>query len=134
VAESFPLDNVGRFDIGTHQPGAPLLIAVLTVPQNSNRVTGTGVLTQAVSPPLRAETAFHGIVEVLVFGEKTTQVFSLQGVPFTPIVGPPYVNHLLIRLDGIWGKQGKATYTYFVGAVSHEVKDVPVNVTWLLQG
>jgi hypothetical protein len=34
MPESFPLDYVGRFNIGTHQPGAPLLIALLTVPQN----------------------------------------------------------------------------------------------------
>lgn len=130
-----PLDHVGQFKIGTQAPGAPFLTALLTVPQNSNTVTGTGVLTQAISPPLRAETAFHGFVEILVMGGQTTQVFTLQGVPFLPILGPPYVTHLLIWLKEIWGNQGTATYTYVDGSssASHEVKNVPVTVKWLLQ-
>ena len=134
MPESFSLDHVGYFNIGTGNPGALFLTAVLTVPQNSNTVTGTGLLTQAISPPLRAETAFHGIVDVLVMGGQTTQIFSLQGVPFLPIVGPPYVTHLLIKLDGIWGTKGKATYTYAVDGVHHEAKDQPVTVKWPLQG
>jgi hypothetical protein len=130
-----PLGHVGQFKIGTLNPGAPFLNAVLTVPQNSNSVTGTGLLTQAISPPLRAETAFHGFVEVLVMGGQTIQVFTLQGVPFLPIVGPPYVTHLLISLKEIWGNEGTATYTYVDGSssASHEVKNVPVTVKWLLQ-
>jgi hypothetical protein len=128
-----PLDHVGQFKIGTQAPGAPFLNALLTVPQNSNSVTGTGVLTQAISPPLRAETAFHGFVEILVMGGQTTQVFSLHGVPFLPIVGPPYVIQLLISLKEIWGNEGTATYTYVDGSARHEVKNVPATVKWLLQ-
>jgi len=130
-----PRDHVGQFKIGTLNPGARFLTALLTVPQNSNSVTGTGVLTQAISPPLRAETAFHGFVEVLVMGGQTTQVFTLQGVPFLPIVGPTYVTHLLIWLKKIWGEEGTATYTYVDGSssASHEVKNVPVTVKWLPQ-
>jgi Domain of unknown function (DUF1842) len=133
MPERPPLDHVGQFKIGTLNPGAPFLSALLTVPQNSDSVTGSGVLTQAISPPLRAETAFNGFVAILVNGPQTTQVFTLQGVPFLPIVGPSYVTHLLISLKEIWGNEGTATYTYVNGSKHHEVKNVPVTVKWLPQ-
>ena len=71
----------GHFVIGTGQPGAQRLDAHLTVPENSSTVTGTGLLTQAINPPLHANNAFHGLVHVLVFGGSTTQVYSLHGRP-----------------------------------------------------
>jgi hypothetical protein len=128
-----PLDHVGQFSIGRHIPGALLLTATLTVPQNSNTVTGTGVLTQAVSPPLQGRTFFQGLVDVVVNGDKTTQIFTLQGVPILPIMGPPYVSHLLIQLKGIWAIEGTATYSYVADGVSHEATNQPVSVKWLLQ-
>ncbi len=133
MPESFPLGHHGHFIIGTDQMGAQRLNAFLTVPQNSSTVTGTGLLTQAINPPLHANNAFYGLVHVLVFGGSETQVYSLQGSAIPPLLGAPHVTQLVITLNGIWGKEGKATYTYVVGAVFHEVKDVPVKVTWLLQ-
>ena len=103
------------------------------VPQSSSSVTGTGLLTQAINPPLHANSAFHGLVHVLVFGGSVTQIYSLHGSALPPLLGAPHVTHLVVTLDGLWGKEGKATYTYVVGDKFHEVKDVPVKVTWLLQ-
>jgi hypothetical protein len=133
MPESFPLGHVGHFLIGTGQPGALSLNAVLTVPQSSSTVTGTGVLTQETNPPLNATTHFHGLVTVLVFGGSTKQVYSLSGAP--QLIGAAFVINLHITLDGIWGTEGKATYIYTRGGQTSaiEVKDVPVKVRWLLQ-
>ena len=128
-----PFNHTGVFHIGTGMPGAPLLTAVLSVPQNGSTVTGHGVLSQAVHPPLNANNAFHGVVHVLAFGSQITQVYALQGAAIPPLLGAPHVIQLAISLDGIWGKEGKATYSYVSREVIHEVKDVPVKVQWLLQ-
>lgn len=128
-----PFNHTGVFTIGTGAAGAPSLNAVLTVPANSSTVTGHGLLTQAIHPPLHANSAFSGMVHVLAFGGSATQIYSLQGTAVPPLLGAPHVTHLLITLDGIWGKEGKATYFYVVGSGSHEIKDVPVKVRWLPQ-
>lgn len=125
----------GHFMIGTRLPGAPYLDAFLTVPPDSSRVTGTGLLTQAINPPLHANNSFVGMVTVLVSGPSTKQIYFLQGNPLPPHPGATYVTHLLITLDAIWGPTGTATYTYVEGAPSHdhEVKDVQVTVQWMPQ-
>ncbi len=131
-----PFNHTGQFTIGTGMPGAPTLKALLSVPNNVNAVSGHGTLTQAVNPPLNANSSFHGIVTVDVFGAKVTQYFSLQGTALPPRVGATYVNHLSITLDGLWGKEGKASYSYVHGGVNapiHYVENVPVKVVWLLQ-
>jgi len=128
-----PFNHTGVFNIGTGAPGAPALSAVLSVPQNSSTVTGHGLLTQAINPPLNANNAFHGVVHVLAFGGSITQVYSVQGSAVPPLYGAPHVIQLAITLDGIWGKEGKATYTYVNNEVIREIKDVPVKVQWLLQ-
>ena len=131
-----PFNHTGDFTIGTGAPGAQRLKVILSVPRNSNTVTGHGTLTQAINPPLNATTAFHGLVTAEVFGAKVTQIYSLQGTASPPRVGATYVNQLSIRLDGLWGKEGKASYSYVTGGVDappHNVDDVPVTVVWLLQ-
>ena len=133
MPKSVTLGHHGHFIIGTGAPGAPRLNVFLTVPHNSSTVTGTGLLTQAIHPELHANNAFHGVVHVLVFGGSATQIYSLHGAALPPLIGAPHVTHLVITLNGIWGKEGGATYTYVVGDKFHEVKDVPVKVTWLLQ-
>ena len=132
----FPFSHTGEFTIGTGLQGAPTLKAILSVPRNSSTVTGHGLLTQAINPPLHATTAFHGLVTLEVFGSQTHQMYSLQGVPSPPRIGATYVNQLSITLDGAWGKAGKASYSYLQGGVDapiHHVQNVPVKVTWLLQ-
>jgi Domain of unknown function (DUF1842) len=137
MAESdieFPFNHTGEFTIGTGAPGAPTLRALLSVPRNGNTVTGHGVLTQAINPPLHSTTALHGLVTVEVFGGQSHQLYSLHGVPPRP--GATYVSQLSIALDGIWGKTGKASYTYVHGGVDappHHIQNVPVKVRWLLQ-
>jgi hypothetical protein len=85
---------------------------------------------------LVAPTAFHGLVTVEVFGAQSTQIYSLQGTASPPRPGAWYVNQLSIRLKGIWGTDGTASYSYIHGGVHeppHVVDNVPVKVRWLLQ-
>ncbi|HYA05772.1 MAG TPA: DUF1842 domain-containing protein [Xanthobacteraceae bacterium] len=131
-SDFFPFNHTGRFSIGTGLPGAPTLQAILSVPQNSNIVSGHGLLTQATNPPLHINNAFHGMVHVLGLGP-AKQIYALQGTAVPPLLGAPHVTQLVIVLDGVWGTKGTASYTYIMGAVFHEVRDVPVTVTWLLQ-
>lgn len=137
MAESniaFPLNHTGDFKIGTGAPGAPLLRPVLTVPQNSSRVSGQGWFTQPVNPPLRFDNAFTGIVSVLTLPPAPArQVYSLQGSAIPPLLGAPHVTHLMITLEGIWGTKGTASYQYVIGSTFHDVNNVPVSVVWLLQ-
>jgi hypothetical protein len=134
----FPFNHTGIFTIGTGQPGAVTLKAVLTVPHNSDEVSGHGTLSQAINPPPHGNTAFHGVVHSLGFGP-AKQVWSLLGVPVPPAIAATYVTQATIVLDGIWGTKGTATYSYLVGhhppgqPAIHHVKDVPVKVQWLLQ-
>ncbi len=134
MAESkiFPFNHTGNFSIGTHNPGAVTLQALLSVPQNSSIVSGHGLLTQATNPPLHANNAFHGVVHALGAGP-AKQIYALQGSAIPPLLGAPHVTQLAIVLDGIWGTKGTATYTYVTGSIFHEIKDVPVTVEWLLQ-
>jgi hypothetical protein len=131
-----PFSHTGDFTIGTGAPGAQRLKVILSVPLNSNTVTGHGTLTQAINPPLNATTAFHGLVTTEIFGGDATQIYSLQGTASPPRPGATYVNQLSIRLKGDWGKEGKASYSYLTGGVDappHNVDNVPVTVVWLLQ-
>jgi hypothetical protein len=138
MAESdieFPFSHTGEFTIGTGKPGALTLKAILSVPRNSNTVTGNGSLTQAINPPLHALTFFHGLVTLEVFGGKTHQIYSLQGNPVPGGVSLPFVAQLAITLDGAWGKEGKASYLFIrgFGHGSEHLTDQPVKVRWLLQ-
>jgi hypothetical protein len=78
------------------------LQAVLTVPPNSSTVSGTGVLTQAISPPLHGDTTFHGVVHVVggLPPAQPKQVYALHGDPHPALI-TTYVVELSIALDGI---------------------------------
>jgi hypothetical protein len=134
----FPFNHTGIFTIGTGQPGAVTLKAILTVPHNSSIVSGHGTLTQATNPPLHSNTAFHGVVHTLGLGP-AKQIYALTGVPVPPALATTYVMQLSIVLDGAWGTKGTATYSYLVGhhppelPPIREIKDAPVTVQWLLQ-
>jgi hypothetical protein len=130
-----PFGHTGKFTIGTPQPGAKLLQAILTVPPNSSTVTGHGNLTQAINPPPDANTAFSGVVHVVGLPPgQPKQIYALHGVPVPPALLKSYIMHLVIWLDGVWGTKGTATYTYIdTQHHIHEVKDAPVTVHWLLQ-
>ncbi|MGC9955212.1 MAG: DUF1842 domain-containing protein [Rhizomicrobium sp.] len=133
ASNTHAFQHTGVFSIGTHAAGAPTLQAILSVPADSSIVSGHGVLTQAINPPLHANNAFHGVVHALGLGP-AKQIYAVQGTAVPPLLGAPHVTQLVIALDGIWGTKGTATYTYVTGAVFHEIKDVPVTVQWLLQG
>ncbi len=132
-SKTFPFNHTGVFCIGSGQPGAPMLKAMLSVAADSSIVSGNGVLSQATNPPLHAYNAFHGVVHSLGAGTPAKQVYALQGSAVPPLLGAPHVTQLAIVLDGIWGSKGEATYTYVTGSVFHEVKQVSVTVQWLLQ-
>jgi len=126
--------HVGDFRIGTGLAGAKSLHAILTVPDKSSMVHGTGLLTQAVNPPLRIESHLSGVVHATGVGP-AKQIFALHGSPIPPgLLGTPVITDHLIVLDGVWGTKGTATYAYWIGSTFEEVKDVPVTVNWLLQG
>jgi hypothetical protein len=131
--ENYPFDHTGRFVISSLAPGAPVLSAILSVPHDSDRVSGHGRLSQAVNPPLQIDSHFSGTVTVLgLHPGQIHQVYALQGTAPGHLLGAPHVTQLVIALNVIWGKEGKAQYTYVQGNTSHEFKDVPVRVTWLL--
>lgn len=130
--EIFPFSHTGSFKIGAGNPGAQLLQALLSVPHNSSTVTGHGTLSQATNPPLHLNNAFHGVVHALG-GGSAKQIYALQGSAVPPLLGAPHVTQLIIFLNGIWGANGTASYSYIVGSQFHNVNDVPVHVQWLLQ-
>lgn len=129
MSELFPFNHAGNFTIGKPGAGSRQLKLFLTVPQGSSKVTGHGVLFQATNPPLHIESTFHGTVHAL----NGKQVYALQGVGVPPIPGAPHVADVLITLDQVWGKEGKASYRYVVGSHFEEAVDQPVSVQWLLQ-
>ena len=110
MADLFPIQHAGIFNISTGAAGAQTLQAVLTVAMKSNSVNGHGRLSQATNPPLDANNAFTGVVHALGLG-KAQQIYSLQGSAIPPLPGAPHVTQLLIVLDGIWASKGTATYT-----------------------
>ena len=132
MADVYPIQHAGIFNISTGAAGAQTLQAVLTVAMNSSNVSGHGRLTQATNPPLDCNNAFTGVVHALGLG-KAQQIYSLQGSAIPPLPGATQVTQLLIVLDGIWGTKGTATYTYLQGSTFHELADVPVRVEWLMQ-
>lgn len=133
MAELHPFNHAGNFTIGKPGlPGALLLKAILTVPQGTSQVTGLGVLSQVTNPPLHNRSAFHGSVHSLGVGG-AKQVYALQGTAIPPLLGAPHVTELLIQLDSVWGRAGKASYTYVQGDTVHRVEDQEVAVQWLLQ-
>jgi hypothetical protein len=136
MSEKTPIvfNHTGDFRIGTGLAGAKHLQAILSVPDDTSSVHGTGILGQAVNPPLLIKSHLDGVVHALGAGP-AKQVFALQGSPIpSGLVGTPVITDLLIVLDGIWGSKGTATYSYWIGSTFEEMKDVPVEVKWLLQG
>jgi hypothetical protein len=132
-----PFNHTGDFTITTGAAGAPLLKVILSVPMNSNTVTGHGTLTNgSLQPPLNAPGTFNGLVSLDVFGAHERQIYSLQGTASPPRPGVTYVNQLSIRLGEQWEKEGTATYSYITGGVDEPpnvVDQVPVTVVWLLR-
>jgi hypothetical protein len=134
---NFPFNHTGKFHITSAGFGGPVLNALLSVPHNSSSVTGHGLLTQATHPPLNAETHFQGLVHVVGLPPgPMRQVYAVQGMSSGP--GMPFVSNLIITLDGIWGSEGKASYTYVTSVgtqhpVKHMVENATVSVKWLLQ-
>ncbi|WLE63906.1 DUF1842 domain-containing protein [Burkholderia plantarii] len=133
MSEFHLFNHAGVFSIGTpNLAGGRHLQVFLSVPQATNRASGYGTLTQATNPPLHIESAFLGSVYSLGLANGQ-QVYALQGTAVPPIPGAPHVTELVITLDSVWGKVGKAAYKYVIGSHFEEVVNQPVAVQWLLQ-
>jgi hypothetical protein len=128
-----PFNHTGHFIITSGGAGAPTLNVLLSVPANSSTVTGHGLLSQAVNPPLHANNAFTGVVHALGSTTPAHQIYALHGTAVPPLLGAPHISQLLVTLKGIWGETGEATYSYVTGSTSHEIKNAPVKVQWLIQ-
>ncbi|OLR92859.1 hypothetical protein BJP25_19630 [Actinokineospora bangkokensis] len=129
---------VGRWEIGTKLPGAPLLrldLGMLSTPPTS--VTGHARLSQAISPPLDVVDQVSGSFHTVVTHGGTLVVVSLTGYPVVHWpphggIGPVIPSNLDVRLVlGSDWRDGTASYRYTteVGGQWHEVTDAPA--TWL---
>ena len=115
-------------EIGGAKPGAPLFRVSLLVNMPAETVTGSGQITQAVSPPLDIRIELKGnLIIATVMGPVVHYIVDAIGSP--PVIGwspsPPANVHLKMVLEGDW-KKGVADYTYDGGRVKKApVRQVP---------
>jgi uncharacterized protein DUF1842 len=123
------------YEIGGDKPGAPRFVAHLLVYTPAKTVNGTGLITQAINPPLEEATVLHGDFTYMTVMPKITHILiTATGYPVVKMpahggIGPvlqPNV-HLRMVLDGDW-KSGTANYSYFANGVWHEIENAPVNL------
>lgn len=88
---------------GTGLPGAPMLTLQLVVSAENEMVSGVGVLTQAVSPPLNLHVNVHGH---FVQEGKEVIVTAVGAKPGGA------VQAVLILPSG-WGQPGKADFKWY---------------------
>lgn len=88
---------------GTGLPGAPTLTILGSVSTQISEISATGVVTQAVSPPLNLHATMRG---AFIWDGKSVEVhavgYSREG----------FVTLVLILPDG-WGKPGKASFSWY---------------------
>lgn len=106
-------------------PGAPVATFSLVVVPSQNSVSGTVVITQAISgPDSHIVVPVTGKIYATGLG-KVTKVVSLQG-QYVHSVPPPAIGSFLANFDGhlaidnAWN--GKGGFSYF----QHQVENVPV--------
>lgn len=127
--------RIGIFTIGKRMPGAPL--ATFHLVFTGGRVTGSGQVTQAVSPPLRVETYLSGTSAEIVWGADEQLNISLNGHEFPTVMPPNPMNvECSIALDsnsnGKDGGKSTANLRYLdAGGNWKELRDQPVAVAWL---
>ena len=133
-------ESVGLFPvcykIGGQMPGAPLFKVSLLVYTPGKTVSGYGVITQAVNPPLRIVTKLHGDFTYMTVMPRNVHILvTATGYPDVrwPIhggVGPVILPNVDLRmvLTEDW-KSGTANYKYVdADGVWHEINDAPVTI------
>jgi hypothetical protein len=135
MAEKNITIKTGKFTITTGAPGAPVIVAYLSVYSEDGagaQAVGYANYTQVVSPPFIAFPSFlKG--PVYATGFKTTQqLYALQGTAPSGLLGAKHIATLAISLEGIWGTSGHAAYTVYDDTPHppHQEK-VPVKVEWV---
>ena len=114
---------LGHWLLGDPKPGAPLLNIQAIVVTPRHKIAGQAELTQAVNPPLD-----HAFDVVGIYHDSPSpnvrHFISLQS-PATPLIGAPSI-HILLELSEDW-QEGTATYSYWIGSLFHDVRNVPVH-------
>lgn len=123
------------YEIGTGKPGAPRLSLHLLVYTPGKTVTGAGLLTQAINPPLEEAVSVHGDFTYMTVMPKNTHILvTATGVPLVkwpphggigPVLQP--VLHLRMVLENDW-KSGTANFSYFANGHWHEVEGATVKM------
>ena len=120
--------------VGNEMPGAPLLHLDLMVSTPNKEVSGRGVVTQAINPPLNVVSKVSGDFTYMTVMPKNTHILVvLTGYPVIkwPIhggIGPVIPPNLQVRmvLNEDW-QEGIANFTYVDdNGVSHVIDAVPV--------
>jgi hypothetical protein len=98
-------------------------------------VTGAGLLTQAINPPLEEAVSVHGDFTYMTVMPKNTHILvTATGVPLVkwpphggigPVLQP--VLHLRMVLENDW-KSGTANFSYFANGHWHEVEGATVKM------
>jgi len=121
------------YEIGGDKPGAPRFVVHLLVYTPTKIVNGTGLITQAINPPLEEPTVLHGDFTYMTVMPKNTHIL-ITATGYPPVkwpvhggVGPviqPNV-HLRMVVENGW-KAGTANYSYFANNKWHEIENAPV--------
>ena len=120
--------------VGNEMPGAPLLHLDLMVSTPNKEVTGKGVVTQAINPPLNVVSKVSGDFTYMTVMPKNTHILVvLTGYPNIKWpsgggIGPVILPNLHVRmvLTDDW-QGGTANFTYVdAHGASHEIDSVPV--------
>ena len=124
------------YQIGDAKAGAPLFKVSLLVYTPGETVSGYGIITQAISPPLKVETKLHGDFTYMTVMPRITHILVVAtGYPVVhwpphggigPVI-PPNV-HLRMVLNEDW-KSGTANYQYIDSKGNwHNIKNAPVKI------
>lgn len=133
-------ENVGLFpvcyNIGGQMSGAPLFKVSLLVYAPDKTVSGYGVITQAVNPPLRIKTKLSGDFTYMTVMPKNVHILvTATGHPSVhwpshagigPVILPNVELRMVLTED--W-KSGTANYKYVDKKGNwHEINDAPVTI------
>lgn len=126
--ETLVKNSVGLFpveyNIGGNMPGAPLFNAAFLVNTPAKTVVGSGVISQAVNPPLEVNTQLTGTYTYMTVMPKNTHILVVaEGVDKAK---QPNVE-LRMVLEEDW-KSGVANYKFYNGTAWVEIENAPVAI------
>lgn len=121
------------YEIGGDKPGAPRFVAHLLVYTPAKTVNGSGLITQAINPPLEEATVLHGDFTYMTVMPKNVHILvTATGYPSVrwPAhggIGPVLQPNVQLRmvLDSDW-RSGVANYSFFANGTWHEIENAPV--------